>query len=311
MSDADLVRAVRERAGANDSLFYAHRVFAEMDALARRHGLPFPRSVLELGPGVNLGALFAFAASGARAAGVDVAALPKTPDAFYEDLRDYLFAVEGFAWWRSFAVGQLGRVDFPSVTSFPAASALLASIDYRSGVSSERLPFPDGSFDLVYSVAALEHVPEPDGTVAEIARVLEPGGLAIHEIDLKHHGSEDPLRFLEFSEEEWRQRVTRYGSELSLRTILDGRFSGEVFCNRLRSTDWKSLFEGAGLALERVEPVIVLDASGVRPERFAHPFRALSIDELAVLTIGVVGRKASSPTAPSPARPPRSTSRRP
>jgi hypothetical protein len=86
MSDADLVRAIRERVGANDSLFYAHRVFAEVDALARRHGLPFPRSVLELGPGVNLGALFAFAASGARAAGVDVAPLPAPPDGFYESL---------------------------------------------------------------------------------------------------------------------------------------------------------------------------------------------------------------------------------
>ncbi len=292
MADADLVRAIRERAGANDSLFYAHRVFAETDALARRHGLPSPRSVLEIGPGVNLGALFTFAASGARAAGVDVAPLPRPADGFYEALRDYLFAVEGFAWWRSFAEQQPGRVDFPSVSSFPSASALLSSIDYRSFVSSDKLPFPGGSFDLVYSVAALEHMPEPEGTVAEIARVLAPGGLAIHEIDLKHHGSEDPLRFLEFSDEEWRRRATPYGSDLSLRTILDGGFSGEVFCNRLRSADWKSLFERAGFAVERVEPVIVLDASAVRPERFADPFRTLPIDELTILTIRVVGRKA-------------------
>lgn len=292
MADADLVRAIRERAGANDSLFYAHRVFAETDALARRHGLPFPRSVLEIGPGLNLGALFTFAASGARAAGVDVAPLPRPPDGFYEALRDYLFVVEGFAWWRLFAERQPGRVDFPSVSSFPSAPALLSSIDYRSFVSSDRLPFPGGSFDLVYSVAALEHMPEPEGTVAEIARVLAPGGLAIHEIDLKHHGSEDPLRFLEFSDEEWRRRATPYGSDLSLRTILDGGFSGEVFCNRLRSADWKSIFERAGLAVERMEPVIVLDASAVRPERFADRFRTLPIDELTVLTIRVVGRKA-------------------
>jgi SAM-dependent methyltransferase len=292
MADADLVRAIRERAGANDSLFYAHRVFAETDALARRHGLPFPRSVLEIGPGLNLGALFTFAASGARATGVDVAPLPRPPDGFYEALRDYLFAVEGFTWWRSFAERQPGRVDFPSVSSFPSAPALLSSIDYRSFVSSDRLPFPSGSFDLVYSVAALEHMPKPEGTVAEIARVLAPGGLAIHEIDLKHHGSEDPLRFLEFSDEEWRRRATPYGSDLSLRTILDGGFSGEVFCNRLRSADWKSIFERAGLAVERMEPVIVLDASAVRPERFADRFRTLPIDELTVLTIRVVGRKA-------------------
>ena len=292
-ADADLVRAIRERAGANDSLFYAHRVFAETDALARRHGLSSPRSVLEIGPGVNLGALFTFAASGARAAGVDVAPLPRPPNGFYEALRDYLFAVEGFAWWRSFAERQPGRVEFPSVSSFPSASDLLASIDYRSSVSSDSLPFPGGTFDLVYSIAALEHVPEPERTVAEIARVLAPGGLAIHEIDLKHHGSEDPLRFLEFSDEEWRRRATPYGTDLSLRTILDGGFSGEVFCNRLRSADWKRLFESAGLAVERMEPVIVLDVSAVRPERLLNRFQALPMEELTVLTIRVVGRKAA------------------
>lgn len=293
MDDADLVRAVRERSRANDSLFYAHRVFAETAALARRHGLPFPRSVLEIGPGVNLGALFTFAASGARAAGVDVAPLPRTPDGFYEALRDYLLAAEGFAWWRSFAEAQPGRVDFPSVSSFPSAPALLSTIDYRSSVSSDQLPFPNGAFDLVYSIAALEHVSEPERTVAEIARVLEPGGLAIHEIDLKHHGCEDPLRFLEFSDEEWRRRSTAYESGLALRTILDGAFSGEVFCNRLRSAEWKDLFTRAGFAVERAEPVIVLDASAVRRERFAAPFRSLPVEELAVLTIRVVGRKAA------------------
>jgi SAM-dependent methyltransferase len=291
-ADADLVRAVRERVGANDSLFYAHRVFAETDALARRHGLPFPESVLEIGPGVNLGALFTFAASGARASGVDVVPVPRPPDGFYEALRDYLLAVEGFAWWRSFAERQPGRVDFPSVSSFPSASELLSSIDYRCSVSSDALPFSGGSFDLVYSMAALEHVTEPERTVGEIERVLAPGGLAIHEIDLGHHGSQDPLRFLEFSDEHWRRQTTPYGGGLSLRSILDGGFSGEVFCNRLRRADWIRLFESAGLAVERVEAVIVLDAVAVRPERFADRFRTLPVEELAVLAIRVVARKS-------------------
>ena len=38
------------------------------------------------------------------------------------------------------------------------------------------LPFPPGSFDLVVAVAVLEHVAEPTRCVAEIARVLKPGG---------------------------------------------------------------------------------------------------------------------------------------
>ena len=40
----------------------------------------------------------------------------------------------------------------------------------------ERLPFDDGSFDLVYCKQVLEHVRRPAPLVAEVARVLAPGG---------------------------------------------------------------------------------------------------------------------------------------
>jgi ubiquinone/menaquinone biosynthesis C-methylase UbiE len=40
----------------------------------------------------------------------------------------------------------------------------------------ERLPFADSSFDLVYCKQVLEHVREPAPLLAEVARVLRPGG---------------------------------------------------------------------------------------------------------------------------------------
>lgn len=46
-----------------------------------------------------------------------------------------------------------------------------------------RLDLPDASFDLVYSVSALEHVRDPVAAFREIARVLTPGGLSYHGID--------------------------------------------------------------------------------------------------------------------------------
>jgi SAM-dependent methyltransferase len=42
------------------------------------------------------------------------------------------------------------------------------------------LPFPDGDFDFVYSTSVMEHVLDPGGALAEIARVLRLGGLSIH-----------------------------------------------------------------------------------------------------------------------------------
>lgn len=42
-----------------------------------------------------------------------------------------------------------------------------------------RLPFPDGAFDLVLAIEVLEHVPDPDAAIAELARVAKPGATAI------------------------------------------------------------------------------------------------------------------------------------
>lgn len=41
------------------------------------------------------------------------------------------------------------------------------------------LPFADASFSSVLSVQSLEHVPDPERAVAEVARVLEPDGAAV------------------------------------------------------------------------------------------------------------------------------------
>lgn len=45
----------------------------------------------------------------------------------------------------------------------------------------ERLPFPDGSFDLVFSTEVLQHVQGLEQTIAETSRVLRPGGHCYHE----------------------------------------------------------------------------------------------------------------------------------
>ena len=41
------------------------------------------------------------------------------------------------------------------------------------------LPFADGAFDVTYSSNVLEHVPDPEGMVAEMVRVTRPGGTVV------------------------------------------------------------------------------------------------------------------------------------
>jgi ubiquinone/menaquinone biosynthesis C-methylase UbiE len=43
----------------------------------------------------------------------------------------------------------------------------------------ERMPFEDGHFGAVICTEVLEHVPDPQGALREIARVLRPGGVLI------------------------------------------------------------------------------------------------------------------------------------
>ena len=57
-------------------------------------------------------------------------------------------------------------------------SRLLYAADYVVGTAFG-LPFPDGQFDAVIFTEAIEHFAEPEPALAEIARVLRPGGLAL------------------------------------------------------------------------------------------------------------------------------------
>jgi len=68
----------------------------------------------------------------------------------------------------------------PSEGSLGAAAAHAKGsglrIEYRAG-TGENLLFGDGSFDMVFCCDVLEHVEDVSAVIAEIARVLKPGGL--------------------------------------------------------------------------------------------------------------------------------------
>ena len=51
------------------------------------------------------------------------------------------------------------------------------NINFRLG-NAEGLEFPDASFDTVYSFGVLHHTPDIEKSVAEVRRVLKPGGTA-------------------------------------------------------------------------------------------------------------------------------------
>ncbi|NNU81627.1 3-demethylubiquinone-9 3-O-methyltransferase [Halovulum dunhuangense] len=72
----------------------------------------------------------------------------------------------------------------PSEGAIEAARAHAAGegleIGYAVGVG-EALPYEDGSFDHVVCVDVLEHVTSVERTLAEVARVLRPGGMFLYD----------------------------------------------------------------------------------------------------------------------------------
>ena len=79
----------------------------------------------------------------------------------------------------TFLLRQMGTEVVPYDISIPSnisGISPLSKIDVIIGPAGSSLPFSDDGFDAVLSCGVLEHVPEPEESLAEIARIIKPGG---------------------------------------------------------------------------------------------------------------------------------------
>lgn len=112
----------------------------------------------------------------------------------------------------------------------------------RVGVG-ESIPYPDGSFDLVFADNVLEHLPDPAAVFAEVARVLRPGGVFLGKTPNKWHYVPLIARLTPHGFHRW---VVRWR----------GRGGEDVFPTRYRANspgDLRALAAGAGLEVVRIE----------------------------------------------------------
>ena len=91
--------------------------------------------------------------------------------------------------------GKLEQMNFKGVAEF------VAGIDVEKDVfqnpyldeaklldlSTNRIPYDDNTFDLVFADNVMEHVPDPDTVFSEIRRVLRPGGVFLAKTPNKWH----------------------------------------------------------------------------------------------------------------------------
>lgn len=137
--------------------------------------------VLEVGPGDNLGLALRLIAGGAeRVEAVDRFAIEADRDRQREIYEQLITRLERDERARAQAV-------------LDAGDELLDSrrVRLHAGLPVERAAerFEPRSFDVVVSVAALQHVRDLPATIEALDRLLAPGGLMLHQIDMSDMGT--------------------------------------------------------------------------------------------------------------------------
>jgi len=97
---------------------------------------------------------------------------------------------------------------------------------------AERLPFADASFAVVSAFDLVEHVPAPELVLAEVARILRPGGLFLAATpDPMVFDREEPTHVAEHAPSWWVRELERAGFAVSLR-FFQADFNCELIARR-------------------------------------------------------------------------------
>ena len=150
------------------------------------------------------------------------------------------------------------------------------AVDYRVE-TLEDTELPAETFDIIYSQAVMEHVQDPERCVRQLARLLRPGGVTSHQIDLRdHRGTDRPLEFLVHSDRAWRLAM-----------------SHRQFTNRWRRSDWVAAFEGAGFRIVEARATERTEVSDAQRSSLHPRFAGKPLDDLAVIGVLLVAAKPS------------------
>jgi SAM-dependent methyltransferase len=236
----------RRRKGYNpevDRPEYARSVFERHRDAILRHRAALG-DVLEVGPGSNVAVAALFLREGApRAASIDIERFLQDNETLYKTL---------------------------------GVDSLAAQVEYLAPAPIESVPFSDASFDVILSHACFEHFADPALAIREIARLLRPGGVTTHQIDLRDHADfSNPLMFLRYPDWLWA-------------LVMSPRLSPT---NRWRASDFVAEFERAGLAVHELHITDRIEVTSEQRRRFSRRFQRSDLADLGVLGVFLVATK--------------------
>jgi ubiquinone/menaquinone biosynthesis C-methylase UbiE len=173
--------------------------------------------------------------------------------------------------------------------------ALRADTVALVAADAHRLPFEDGSFDLVFSSSAIEHLRDPAAAFGEVHRVLQPGGTSHHVVDSwfgpggGHSlcGTDAPWGHVRLNEDEFARYVERYRPVEAADAVA--AWAREFQQPRLTSAELAEAARAAGFEIVALElprrsdhvrlltPEIERDCLRVHPHATRHDLLAASV----------------------------------
>jgi SAM-dependent methyltransferase len=108
----------------------------------------------------------------------------------------------------------------PSGTSYIGLDYYSTAMDWydtRPDVfgDAQALPFADDSIDHALLLDVIEHIPEPDKSLAELYRVLKPGGTLTLQVPFLYPIHDEPLDFHRWTRHGLRRAAARHGFAVS------------------------------------------------------------------------------------------------
>jgi SAM-dependent methyltransferase len=210
-------------------------------------------------------------------------------------ITDHLATLPSDALVVNVGCGRLRRLEAECRSRYVATDILpLPSVDFAADAAA--LPLPAGCADTVIALELLEHVPRPQAVLAEIVRLLAPGGTAFVSVPSSAPRHEDP-DFWRFTA----QGLAQLGSEVfdeSTVLVIGGTFEALGY---LGSYYLALGLARVGLANRRLKRSV--PALGRRLDRRApwsvstSALHTLAVDLLLVGTVGHDGKTLAGSTA--------------
>ena len=181
-------------------------------------------------------------------------------------------------------------VEYRDTFSDTAASASPTSPDFY--YDGGRLPFDDASFDTVVSFQVLEHTPDPEKLLREMARVTRPDGLLILSAPFSFRLHEEPHDYYRYTPHGLRWLCTKVGFEVTSVTARGSLWSliGHKLNTFLAFDVARANAAAMELGSSRQEK-----SAAVRPRLWTLPFVAPTMIGIAGMA-RLLDRTASVPT---------------